>query len=56
VGLLAARILWPDNPWILVPVAALGSLVVFASARVNLSVSHTFPEVAGSRLLRAILG
>jgi O-antigen/teichoic acid export membrane protein len=56
VVLLAARILWPDNPWILVPAAALGSLVVFASARVNLSVSHTFPEVAGSRLLRAILG
>jgi O-antigen/teichoic acid export membrane protein len=54
--LLAARILWPDNPWILVPVAALGSLVVFASARVSLSVSDTFPEVARSRLLRAILG
>ena len=56
VGLLAVRLLWPDNPWVVVPAAVLSSLAVYASARVSLSVSETFPELGRSPLLRRILG
>jgi hypothetical protein len=54
--LLATRLAWADHPWIVVPAAALGSLLVLASARMSLRVSDTFPELARSPLLRRILG
>lgn len=54
--LLATRLIWPVEAWILVPAAALGSLVVYLSARASLSVLDTFPELGRSRLLRTILG
>jgi O-antigen/teichoic acid export membrane protein len=50
------RIQWPDNVWIILPCVTVSSLVVYASARVSLSVSDTFPELARSRLLRSVLG
>lgn len=57
VTLLCAlvRVRWPDNLWIIVPCVGLGSLVVYASARVSLSVKETFPELMRVPLLRVVL-
>ncbi len=56
VVLLAVRVLWGGIPWITVSAALLASLAVYLSARVNLAVSHTFPELARTPLLRTLLG
>ena len=54
--LLATRLLWPDRPWIVLPAAGVGSLVVYLSARPSLSVLDTFPELGKSKLMRTIFG
>jgi O-antigen/teichoic acid export membrane protein len=56
LALLVTRMLWHDEPWIVFPAAVVGSLAVYASARVSLSVTETFPELGRSKLLRTILG
>lgn len=56
MALLMVRILWPAELWILVTSIVLGSVAVFLSARVTLSISETFPELVRSPLLRKILG
>ena len=53
---VVVRVRWPENLWVILPCVTLGSLIVYASARVSLSVSDTFPELARSPLLRALLG
>ncbi len=54
--LLVTRLLWPDEPRVLVPAAIIGSLLVYASARASLSVLDTFPELGRSKLMRTIFG
>jgi len=54
--LLATRLMWPAEPWIVVPAAAVGSLFVYASARASLSVLDTFPELARFKLMRTLFG
>ncbi len=54
--LLVTRLTWPAEPWILVPAAVVGSLVVYFSARASLSVLDTFPELGRSKLMRTIFG
>jgi O-antigen/teichoic acid export membrane protein len=56
LALLMVRLIWPDNFLLVVLAAALGSIAVFLSARVTLSISETFPELGRSPLLRKILG
>jgi len=55
-SLLLVRVLWPDNLWVTAPAAVLGSVAVFLSARVSLSISDTFPEIGRYPLLRKVLG
>jgi O-antigen/teichoic acid export membrane protein len=55
-GLVVVRLLWADVLWIVLPAVAVASLAVLISARVSLSVSDTFPELARWRVLRTILG
>ena len=49
------RIRWPDNVWVIGACVVLGSLAVYASARVSLSVKETFPELMRVPILRTIL-
>ena len=56
VLLVVVRVLWAEVLWIVLPAVALASLAVLISARVSLSVSDTFPELARWRVLRTILG
>jgi O-antigen/teichoic acid export membrane protein len=54
--LVVVRVLWGDSTWVVLPAVAVASLAVLVSARVSLSVSDTFPELARWRVLRAVLG
>ena len=56
VGLTGVRLLWPDHLGITLAAAVAASLAVYASARVSLSVSETFPELARFPFLRTVLG
>jgi O-antigen/teichoic acid export membrane protein len=55
-SLLALRMFWGGDAWVVLPGVLLASLVVLASARVSLSISDTFPELGRFRFLRALLG
>jgi O-antigen/teichoic acid export membrane protein len=57
VGLCCAvvRFQWSDNLWVIAPCVILGSVVVYAAARVSLSVKETFPELMRIPVLRTIL-
>jgi hypothetical protein len=54
--LVVVRVLWADSIWVVLPAVAVASLAVLVSARVSLSASDTFPELARWRVLRAVLG
>ena len=53
--LVLVRLQWSDNLWIVGTSVVLGSLVVYLSARVSLSVKETFPELLRIPILSTIL-
>lgn len=56
VGLVILRVLWPSQPWVLIPAVGLAVLIIALLARATLSISDTFPELARFPILKRILG
>ena len=55
-GLALLRMVWPGNPWILLPGIVISLLTLALLARSTLSISDTFPELARWPLLQRVLG